>query len=127
MSELPPPSAPPPPAPPASGSSDRNVMLFLAYFGIFALIPLLTKKDDADLQWHSKNGLGYAVGTIMLWVVLFFVGLFLPGPLKLIWFPFTCLVWLAVLVGWILALVKAFKGERMIFPVITDIATKINI
>ena len=41
-------------------SSDRTIMLVLSYLGILALIPLLMKKDDPEVQWHAKNGLALA-------------------------------------------------------------------
>src|SRR6185436_6297672 len=107
MSEIPPPTVPPatppppgggsytpPPPPPPGGpvpqSSDRGIMIFLSYFGLFALIPVLTKKDDPDIQWHSKNGLALAIAYIPIWIVLVIVGMVLPGPLKLILIPLNC-------------------------------------
>ena len=76
MSDIPSYTPPPPPPPPPGGSytpppppppggplpsSDRTIMLVLSYLGILALIPLLMKKDDTEVQWHAKNGLGAAV------------------------------------------------------------------
>ncbi len=131
MSEMPPSSytpPPPPPPPPAggtgSGGSDRGLMIFLAYFGILALIPLLTKKDDADLQWHAKNGLALAIAYIPIWIVLMIIGIVMPGPLKLIMIPLNCgfpILWLVID---IMAMVKAFGGQRMRIPVVTDMAEK---
>src|SRR5437870_11729527 len=71
---------PPPPPPPAGTkpSSDRQIFLVLSYLGILALIPLLTKKDDPEVQWHAKNGLALTVGEIVLYIVLWFVARFLP-------------------------------------------------
>jgi uncharacterized membrane protein len=130
MSEMPPSSytPPPPPPPPAGGtgggSSDRGVMIFLSYFGLLALIPMLTKKEDPDLQWHSKNGLALAIAYIPIWIILVIIGIVLPGPLKLIIIPLNCgfpILWLVVD---IMAMVKAFGGQRMRIPVVTDMAEK---
>jgi uncharacterized membrane protein len=130
MSEMPPSSytPPPPPPPPAGGtgggSSDRGVMIFLSYFGLLALIPMLTKKDDPDLQWHSKNGLALAIAYIPIWVIVLVLGFVLPGALKLLLLPINCgfpLLWLIVD---IMAMVKAFGGQRMRIPVVTDMAEK---
>ncbi len=49
---VPPPPPPPPPAPVAS--SNRSVMLVLSYLGILALIPLITEKNDREVQWHAQ-------------------------------------------------------------------------
>lgn len=129
MSEMPPSSytpPPPPPPPPAggSGSSDRGIMIFLSYFGLFSLIPMLTKKDDPELQWHSKNGLTLAIAYIPIWIVVIILGIVLPGMLKVILLPINCgfpILWLVVDV---MAMVKAFGGQRMRIPIVTDMAEK---
>src|SRR5476651_1217052 len=68
-SYTPPPPPPPPttdgapPPPPTGGgpvspaNSDRTLYLILSYLGLLALIPLLTRKDDPEIQWHAKNGI----------------------------------------------------------------------
>lgn len=141
MSEMPPSSytpppgggsytPPPPPPPPPGGagggtpSSDRGVMIFLSYFGILSLIPMLTKKDDPEIQWHSKNGLALAIAYIPVWIVLVIIAIVLPGPLKLIVAPLNCLFPVIWLVIDIMAMVKAFNGQRMRIPVVTDLAEK---
>jgi len=146
MSEIPPPTVPPatppppgggsytpppppPPGggytpPPAGGSSDRGIMIFLSYFGLFALIPLLTKKEDPDIQWHAKNGLVLAIAYIPIWIVLFIIGIVLPGPMKLILLPLNCAFPILWLVVDIMAMVKGINGQRMRIPVITDMAEK---
>lgn len=147
MSEIPPPTVPPatppppgggsytppPPPPPGGGytpppaggaSSDRGIMIFLSYFGLFALIPLLTKKEDPDIQWHAKNGLVLAIAYIPIWIVLFIIGIVLPGPLKLILLPLNCAFPILWLVIDIMAMVKGINGQRMRIPVITDMAEK---
>ena len=141
MSEIPPPTVPPatppppgggsytpPPPPPPGGpvpqSSDRGVMIFLSYFGIFALIPLLTKKDDPDIQWHAKNGLALAVVWIIVLVVLGLTSFILPSFIRLAMIGLRCLIWLGFLIVDVMAMVKAFGGERMRIPVITDFAEK---
>ena len=42
-------------------------MLVLAYLGLLALIPLLTEKDDKEVQWHAKHGLVQ----FFAWIILF--------------------------------------------------------
>ncbi len=141
MSEIPPPTVPPamppppgggsytpPPPPPPGGpapqSSDRGIMIFLSYFGLFALIPLLTKKDDPDIQWHAKNGFALAVAWVVVLIVLWIVGMALPSVIGLAMMGVRCLIWLGFLIVDVMAMVKAFGGERMRIPVITDFAEK---
>lgn len=141
MSETPhvPPSVPPPPPPgggsytpppppPAGGApaggSDRGVMIFLCYFGIFALIPLLTKKEDRDIQWHAKNGLAIAIAWIVVAIGWNVIGYVLPSTIALVWSGLGCFVGLAFLILDIVAMVKAFGGQRFRVPVISDFADK---
>lgn len=99
-------------------------MIFLSYFGLFALIPLLTKKDDPDIQWHAKNGLALAVAWIVVLIVLMIVGIVMPSFIRLAMIGVRCLIWLGFLIVDVMAMVKAFGGERMRIPVITDFAEK---
>ena len=111
---------------PAPGQRN-TVMLVLSYFGILALIPFFTQKDDPEVQWHARNGLALAavevgfsiVANILIRVLASIVGA-LAGLLGLL----VGLVNLGFLVVAILAILKALKGERMRIPVVTDLAEK---
>lgn len=133
MSDIPP-SVPPsytpppgggyaPPPPPAGGSSDRTLMLVLSYLGILALIPLLMKKEDPEVQWHAKNGLAMSIAFFVFFIVFNIIAHFIPFlGCALAFIP--CIVaigWLAVT---ILAIMKAINGERFRLPVISDFADK---
>jgi len=124
---------PPPPPPPPSGggpvmgggtSSDRGIMIFLSYFGIFALIPLLTKKDDPELQWHSKNGLALTVAWFVCWIAITVMEVIMPGPVKLVLGGIGCILGFVFFIVDIVAMVKGFGGQRMRIPVVTDLAEK---
>src|SRR5437588_554818 len=99
----PPPPPPPPPAGGAAPGSDRTVMIVLSYLSILCLIPLLTKKDDPEVQWHAKNGLAFVVFDIVVWIVLAIVtrvaahipifGCGIATVLSVLW----CVVWVGIL------------------------------
>jgi uncharacterized membrane protein len=143
MSEIPPPTVPPatppppggggyvPPPPPRVGGSapgsDRTLMIVLAYLWILALIPLLTKKDDSEVQWHAKNGLGILIGEIIAWILLTVIGFVAPDVVGCGVGVISCVVWIAFLVVRIIALVKGVGGGRFAVPVLTDIGQKINV
>lgn len=38
-------------------NGSNTLMCILSYLGIFALIPYFTQKDDAFINWHSRQGL----------------------------------------------------------------------
>ena len=132
MSEIPPPTVPPatppPPPPPTGGSpasSDRTVMLVLSYLGILALIPLLTKKDDAEIQWHAKNGLAIAIAIIVIWIPIGIMCHFIPF-LGCLVMPVACIFPLLLIVLAVMCINKALNGQRLRIPVITDFAEKMQ-
>ena len=122
---------PPPPPPPVGGGaapgSDRTLMVVLAYLGILCLIPLLTKKEDRDIQWHAKNGLSFVIAEIVLWIVLIIVGLVVGripiagcGVMSVLW----CVFGIGILVVHIMAIMKALNGQQFRLPVVSDFADK---
>lgn len=123
---------PPPPPPPIGGSSapgsDRTIMLILSYLGIFALIPLLTKKDDSEVQWHAKNGLALAIVWVVIAIALsvlnFALAMAHVGVLGCGITTVMCVIHCALLVVDIIAMVKAIGGQRWRIPVVTDLAEK---
>jgi uncharacterized membrane protein len=137
MSEIPPPTVPPatppppggsytPPPPPPMGtapSSDRTIFLVLSYLGILFLIPLLAKKDDAEVQWHAKNGmvLFFAeVAWVIVRIALGYAGVALGCLSGVV----GCLIWCVFLAISVICIVKAVSGQRFRIPVLTDIAEK---
>ena len=126
----PPPPPPPPPAGGAAPGSDRTVMIVLSYLSILCLIPLLTKKDDPEVQWHAKNGLAFVVFDIVVWIVLAIVtrvaahipifGCGIATVLSVLW----CVVWVGILVIHVVAIIKGVNGQRFRLPVVSDFADK---
>lgn len=122
MSEIPPPPGGGSYTPPSAGSSDRTLMLVLAYLGIFALIPLFVKKDDREVQWHAKNGLVITVAWIILGILLGVISQmpFMGCAVQAIW----CVYPLLILVASIMGIVKAVNGKRFVIPGLSDFADK---
>ena len=105
-------------------SSNRNVMIVLSYLWLLALVPLLTEKDDREVQWHAKHGIVLMVAELVLWVAVTMVnivtGLFvgcLIGFLSLF-------LWVAIVVLHIMCIVKGINGQRLIIPGLSDFAEK---
>lgn len=132
MSEIPPPRVPPTAPPPSGGSytpppsspqdSERTVMLVLAYLGLLALIPLLTRKDDREVQWHAKNGLVIFVAEIVVVIVLSVIGN-VPG-MGCLNSILMCILPLGFLAIAIFGIVKATQGQRFRIPFVSDFADK---
>jgi uncharacterized membrane protein len=97
-------------------------MLVLSYLGLLALIPLLAKKDDPEVQWHAKNGV-VLLGVEIVWVIVQIIIGFVPflgcGVHIL-----GCVVWVGFLALTIVCIIKAVQGQRMRLPVISDLAEK---
>jgi uncharacterized membrane protein len=116
---------PPPPSytqPPAGTSSNRTLMLVLAYLGILAIIPLVAEKNDREVQWHAKNGLVILVAEIAL-IVVFSILSHIPGVgcLAVLMFPLFSLVFLVVA---IFGIYKAVNGQRLVIPGLSDFADR---
>lgn len=108
-------------------SSNRGVMIVLAYLWPLAIVPLLLEKDDADVQWHAKHGLvllaaemlllmGFAVLTSLVSLATFGLGCAL--------FIFVIFIWVAILGVHIVAIIKAMGGTRLIIPGISEYANR---
>ena len=142
MSEIPPPTVPPatppppgggsytpPPPPPMSGgtspSSDRTLMVVLSYLGLLALIPYLTKKEDPEIHWHAKNGVGLLILDVVVWVVFMIITWVLPSNLLGCGVGMIqCIVWIGILVLHVYCIIQAVGGKRPRIPVVTDFAEK---
>jgi uncharacterized membrane protein len=102
--------------PPASATPD-NTTAAISYITILPAIMFLLVapyKNSAFVRFHSIQCLALAgvefCGTIVLAII--------PGIGRPLLFPF----WLAIMVGWIICIVKASKGEWFKLPVIGDFA-----
>lgn len=131
MTAIPPPTVPPvtpPPPPPPGGvspSSDRTLMVVLSYLGLLALIPYLTKKEDAEIHWHAKNGVGLLIVDIVIVVALTIVQWVMPsGAASCLSGALGCVLPLAILALHVYCIIQAVGGKRPRIPVVTDFAEK---
>jgi len=135
----PPPSgtgAPPPPSgsgapPPSAGtaSPNRGLMIVLSYLWLLGLIPLLTEKEDREVQWHAKHGLvlfgAEIILSVLLWIGTFLVEMAALGCASGCLITSVNLVlWLVILVVHVMCIVKGINGERFIIPGVSQYADK---
>jgi uncharacterized membrane protein len=100
-------------------------MVVLSYLWILALIPYLTKKDDPEVHWHAKNGLGLFIVDVLVGVVFFVISIILrnsavscgTGALN-------CIISIALFIVHVYCIIQAAGGKRPRIPVITDFAEK---
>ena len=146
MSEIPPPTVPPatppppgggsytpPPPPPPNGagytpgpaSSDRTLMVVLSYLGLLSLIPYLTKKEDPDIHWHAKNGVGLLILDVVLMVLFMIISRIMPSNLLGCGIGMLqCVIWLGIFALHVYCIIQAVGGKRPRIPVVTDFAEK---
>lgn len=116
--------------PSSTPSSNRTIMIVLAYLGLLALIPLLVEKDDREVQWHAKHGLVLLVAEVAVFIVLSIFGTIVGhipvigclGALAgaLLWF----LLMIGILVVHVMCIVKGLNGERFTLPYISQYADR---
>jgi len=102
-------------------------MIVLSYLSILFLIPLLTEKDDPEVQWHAKHGMVITIAEIVLWVALVIVGMILNnilGGLGCVMGLVRGFVILGFLVLRILCILKGINGQRFIIPGLTDYVSR---
>ena len=119
-----------PAANPTGTMQQDAAMIFLSYFGIFAIIPFLTVKDNDYVRWHAKQGLTFLVATIVVFIGIgMFAAIigFIPvigtifGLLLLLLYPVLGIACFAI---WLIALVKAFGGQRWKIPLVGDFSER---
>lgn len=101
-----------------------NVASLLCYIcGIVTgIIFLLIEKDNKDVKFHAWQSIFMGVTGIALWVVIVIFSL-----VPYIGFLFVIVGWLALLglgILAIVAMIKAYQGERWKIPFIGDMAEK---
>ncbi len=122
------PSVTPPPPPPAAGvSPNRNVMIVLSYLWLLALVPLISEKEDKEVQWHAKHGLVLLVAEVIFWVAWHIVTSLIVTATA----GFGCFIYLlsplfalAILALHIFCIVKGVNGQRLVIPVLSSFADK---
>ena len=122
----------------SSTGLDENIAALLAYvFGwVSGLVFFLMEKDSKLVRFHSMQSILFcvvvAVLGIALWVVTFLfllVGAMLPDIMGSLLALLGTFIWLvfsvALLIAWILCLVRAYQGQFFKLPVIGNMAEKI--
>jgi uncharacterized membrane protein len=112
---------------------DHKILLFLAYFGILALVPYLVcgnQRSDPGKNYvygHARQGLALAVAVMVLCGLLFFGDVllaFIPGYGTALqhagWILLIAIAALLTAIGWI----QAFRGREWRLPLIGGLAEK---
>jgi uncharacterized membrane protein len=113
---------------PAKAPMTSNVAAALSYIPIIAIVFLIIEpyKRDRFVRFHSFQSLFFTVSVIVVSIIL---GMILSGAFFIggMWSLVLGLYWifrLAVFVGWLFLVFKAYNNESFKLPVIGDIADK---
>ncbi|MBX7149357.1 DUF4870 domain-containing protein [bacterium] len=116
----------------SSGSGlEPNVASLLCYVCTFVtgIVFLIIEKDNKQVRFHAWQAIVLGGASFVIQLGLSILGAILgaiAGPLAMIISIFVPVVWLAFLIFWIVAMVKAYQGEQYKIPFIGDIAEKQN-
>ena len=103
------------PTTPASLLQDDKILSAISYISIACLLPLVLKPKSESCQFHGKQGLILFIFSI---IILFILAIF-PG--------LGLLLFLAYFALCVLAVYRAYNGEKWEIPVISIIAKQINL
>ena len=126
-------------APKSSTGLDENVASLLAYvFGLVSgLIFFFIEKDSRLVRFHGMQSTLLAgvfwVGEIALWIISFVLALILSqisGLLgTLVWALISLvefILFIAVLIAWIMCMIKAYGGQYFKLPILGNFAEKFS-
>jgi len=109
-------------------SSNRGVMIVLAYLWPLALVPLLMEKHDAEVQWHAKHGIVLMIAEL----ILLFGYIMLTSIVSLATLGLGCVLSVFLVFGWVgilalhvVAIVKGINGGRLIIPGLSEYANRL--
>jgi len=106
---------------------NREMMIVFAYLPPLALVPLLAERQDAEVQWHAKQGLVLMAAQAAILIALLLLTLVFGvltagvGCAALGLLPIVAVALLSVNA---VAAVKGLHGERLNIPVISDLASR---
>jgi uncharacterized membrane protein len=101
----------------SSTGLDANIAATLSYVLGFVtgIVFFVLEKDSPFVKFHALQSTIFFLAYVIIWSVLWTVAWWIMWLLAL---P----IWLAVVVLWLVLMLKAYQGERFKLPVIGDIA-----
>ena len=109
---------------------DGNVVGALAYVlaPLSGVLVYLLEDENQFARFHAAQSIAFGVGAIVLWIGLVLVTGILAvipvigtifGLISLVAYP---ILSLALLIGWVFLIVKAYQGEATVLPILGPIA-----
>ena len=107
----------------SENSSDRDVqnnrvISVIAYLWIFCVIPLVARKSSPYAQFHAKQGVVLALAWFAVWII---------GVIPILGWLVFFFGSLILLVVNLIAIIKAWHGERWKIPYLYDYVKVLNL
>lgn len=109
---------------------DANIAALLSYVltWLTGLIFFLVEKENRFVRFHAMQAILFGAGITVISIVLS-IALGILGIISHILGLVGLLVWpvygIAILIGWIICMVKAYQGQMFKLPIIGDMAENI--
>jgi hypothetical protein len=103
-------------------------MIVLAYLWLLALVPLLTEKDDPEIQWHAKHGIvlmGAELLLLLVYILIVSVVSLAALGLGLLLALFLVFAWMAILVVHVVAIIKGVSGGKLLIPGVSEYVSRL--
>jgi uncharacterized membrane protein len=123
----------------SSTGLDENIAALLSYVlgWITGLIFMLLEKESRLVRFHAVQalilgiiGLVFSFGSWIVWLVIAIIASMLPDVLGMLVMAVVGLVMLvivlAIVVGWVIGMVKAYQGQYFKLPLIGNFAEKFS-
>jgi len=123
----------------SSTGLDENIAALLSYVlgWITGLIFMLLEKESRFVRFHAVQalilgiiGLVFSFGSWIVWLVIAIIASMLPDVLGMLVMAVVGLVMLvivlAIFVGWVIGMVKAYQGQYFKLPLIGNFAEKFS-
>lgn len=115
------------PAPSSGGLADNVAGLLVYLIGVLAIVFLLIEPYNKNkfVRFHCFQYIFFCGAAVVLGIGLTILSMVLGmvnlGAVALLLYP---VLWLALFVGWVLMIVKAYQGQMFKMPVIGNLAEK---
>lgn len=111
--------------PPASSGGSGlapNVASLLCYLctWVTGLIFLLIEKENKDVKFHAWQAIFLGIAVFVAYLIIMVLG-FIPY-LGIVAMILNLVVWVGFLVVWIIAMIKAYQGQKWLIPIIGPMA-----
>ena len=132
-------SAPPAQTPKSSTGLEENIAGLLSYVlgWISGLVFMLMEKESRFVRFHAVQalilgliGLVFSFGSWIIWLIVVIIASQLPDVVGMLVMAVVGLVMfavvLAIIVGWVMGMVKAYQHQYFKLPVIGNFAEKFS-